>query len=107
MKASNGYKEFHEHAGPISVITITCSLVVIASVWISTDWLSYPGLVTALAFFSLALFIITVRELRSRLKVMRAQDSTRMLEVIEAVCGQQPPRSARISGLSLESNPQR
>ena len=80
-------KEFHEHAGPISVITITCSLVVVASVWISTPWLSYPGLLAALSFFSLALFIVTAREMRSRLKTMRAQDTERMLSAVQALRG--------------------
>ena len=96
MGVSNGYREFHEHAGPISAITITCSLLVMTSVWISTDWLSYPGLITALAFFSLSLFYVTAREVRSRSKVMRVQGNEIAPGVIPALRDQQPQEAQRV-----------
>jgi len=96
LKMSSRDKPFHEHAGPISVIIITCSLTIVTFTWISTSDISYPPLLIALSLFSLALFIVTAREVMSWLKVKRAQDTTRMLGEIQAVCDQQPQEAQRV-----------
>jgi hypothetical protein len=98
MYASSGDREFHEHAGPISVITITCSLTVVAFTWITTSYISYPLLLIALTFFSLALSIVTARELMAWSKVKQAQDTTGVLGGIRAVWDQQPQEATIVQG---------